>query len=108
MSTSTTTEIEEIRSHEFFVAQTRESRHRDKQQLQRLVRRARSGDSTEINDLFADLPRRRPPKHHTSEKVRRYGRTKSRLAHWKTKAWKRRSAEAMSRARAYEQLRKQN
>ena len=108
MSTSKTAEIEEIPSHEFFVTQTRESRHSDNQQLRRLVRRARNGDSSEVNDLFADLPRRRPPKHHTSEKVRRYGRTKSRLAHWKTKAWKRRSAEAKSRARAYDDLRKQN
>ncbi len=108
MSTSKTAETEEIRSHAFFVAQTRESRHSDNQQLQQLVRRARNGNFTDINELSADLPRRRPPKRHTSEKVRRYGRNRSRLAHWKTKAWKRRSAEAKERAQVYEDLRNHN
>ena len=105
MSTSNTTQTEEFRSHEFFVTQAREARHSDNQHLRGLTRRASNGDFAEVNDLFADLPRRRPPKHHTSEKVRRYGRNSSRLAHWKTKAWKRRSAEAATRARAFEELR---
>ena len=110
MSTSNTTQTEEFRSHEFFVTQAREARHSDNQHLRGLTRRASNGDFADVNDLFADLPRRRPPKHHASEKVRRYGRNKSSLARshqWlrKTKSWKRRSAEAATRARAYEELR---
>ena len=108
MSTSNTTQTEEFRSHEFFVTQAREARHSDNQHLRGLTRRASNGDSAEVDDLFADLPRRRPPKHHASEKVRRYGRNRSRLAHWKTKAWKRRSAETKERAQVYEDLRNHN
>ena len=100
MSTSRQSSVDEIRSHEHFVVTGRIARHTDSQQLRELTRRAADSTFTELDELTAQRPKRRPPKRHTPSKARRYGRNRSRLAHWKTKSWKRRSVVSKQKALA--------
>ncbi len=99
---------EEIRTKKSFISQTRTSRHLDHAKLRGLARLAAEYQDDELDELTAELPHRRPPKHHTPENKRRKGRNRSHLAHWKTKYWKRRTTATVQRVKKYETLRKES
>lgn len=70
-------------------------RHTDAAALRQLVRNSRVEDP---DDLWAPPPPRRATSASTPAAVRRAGRSRDRLAHWKTRSWKRRNADRRARA----------
>ncbi|HAN07626.1 MAG TPA: hypothetical protein DCP89_03920 [Acidimicrobiaceae bacterium] len=94
-------DFEKIRSHNFYVAKSRSVRHRENDELRRLTKFAAALDvERDADEIVAPPPAHRPPQHKAHWKRTRVGRNRSRLAHWKSKSWKRRTAVVAARARA--------
>lgn len=76
-----------LRNSAHWDAVARSARHEDRTALRQMTGPV---SSDEVEDLFAPPAPKRPPKHRDPDQVDRSKRSK--LAHWKMKTWKRRSA----------------
>ena len=86
----------ELRAH------AHNERHRVKSELHGMADLVSSG--VEPDDVIDPGAEWKPAHHHDAERVARKLRSPHRLKHWKTKAWKRRSAVRQKRAEAWRNL----